>query len=176
MITLVKPDNTVIQLDEDVNFWWVNQGKMYDYELSNGFIESRPDDCLEHHLTLKVLQVGDIIVHYANMYIRAISVVKQPFFYTTDHRGDHRRVHTIYYPIINHIHRDVARSNISRILGYSPKPPYRRTGDLQLGYLYHLSGNLTRVSNFEFKPPSSFQKTESCKAFIAIMSKIISIY
>ncbi len=91
MIKLQKPDNTKIELNDDVNYWWVNQGQLFDWEVGNSFMQCRLDDCLPHHLTLVQTKVDDIVIHYANMYIRAVSIITKEYFEPNDHHGDHRR-------------------------------------------------------------------------------------
>jgi len=60
--------------------WWVNQGANFHKERDLGIVtapvESKGGYVLQHHLNVSQLKDGDVIVHYANGKIRAVSVVK----------------------------------------------------------------------------------------------------
>lgn len=59
--------------------WWVNQGDTYTAERDGGYLEaptqSKSGHPLEHHLALKKVRPGDVVLHYANSAIRAVSRV-----------------------------------------------------------------------------------------------------
>ncbi|HEY0193513.1 MAG TPA: hypothetical protein VGC42_20490, partial [Kofleriaceae bacterium] len=59
--------------------WWVNQGASYDYESVGGFLWAPPGDKKGAdrgaYVRIRELRVDDVIVHYANKAIRAISRV-----------------------------------------------------------------------------------------------------
>lgn len=65
-------------LSHSKNYYWVNQGNNYKVEFDNGIV-SAPDHSLHHHKRLKDLLEGDVIIHYANSFIRATSIVKKEF-------------------------------------------------------------------------------------------------
>ena len=120
MIQLIKSDNSIIQFNDDVNYWWVNQGINFNYEYTNGFIECRDNGYRHYHLTLEVTEIDDIVIHYADMYISAISVIIKKIFFPTDHSGRHRRNECQYYLLRNSIHRDTARNILQKGLGAFP--------------------------------------------------------
>jgi MoxR-like ATPase len=61
--------------------WWVNQGDTFQAERAGGFLwaplKSKSGVPLSHHVNVSRLRPGDVIVHYANGEIRAISEVSQ---------------------------------------------------------------------------------------------------
>jgi AAA domain (dynein-related subfamily)/EVE domain len=63
--------------------WWVNQGATYAFERDGGYVwaplTTKAGHSVGHHLNVAELVAGDVIVHYANSSIRAISeVAAQP--------------------------------------------------------------------------------------------------
>ena len=164
MIQLIKPDNSVIQFNDNVNYWWVNQGQTFNNEIRSGFMQSRPDDCLQHHLTLSKTRIGDIVIHYAGN-IRAISIITREQFFITDYDGGHRRNECQYYLLQNPFSRDTARNILDNGLGDFPRPPFRDNGWVALGYLYHLSGELARNGDCDIYSPTANQKAISKQSF-----------
>lgn len=65
-------------LDHEPNYYWVNQGDNYKVELENGIVAA-PDHSVHHHKRLKELYEEDIIIHYTNSAIRAVSKVTKEF-------------------------------------------------------------------------------------------------
>jgi hypothetical protein len=66
----------------DRRVWWVNQGATYQAERSGGFVwapqRTRSGGQLAHHVNVSRLRPGDVILHYANGLIRAVSEVSSP--------------------------------------------------------------------------------------------------
>lgn len=62
--------------------WWVNQGDSYTMERDGGYLEaptqSKAGHPLSHHVAIKKLRLGDVVLHYANSAIRAVSRVSEP--------------------------------------------------------------------------------------------------
>lgn len=89
-------------LHPTVNYYWVNQGDNYKVEMQHGIVAA-PNHSLHHHLRLKHLHEGDIIVHYANSVIRATSkvireaVIKQRPY---DPLGDKDLIVEVHYNIL----------------------------------------------------------------------------
>lgn len=65
-------------LEYEPQHYWVNQGDNYKVELEHGIVAA-PNDNLHHHKCLKDLYEGDVIIHYANSAIRAVSKVTKEF-------------------------------------------------------------------------------------------------
>lgn len=61
------------------DFGWVNQGDSYEPELEGGFVwapqRSKDGKALAHHVNVSKLEIGDLIFHYANSAVRAVSKV-----------------------------------------------------------------------------------------------------
>ncbi|MFC1559079.1 McrB family protein [Gemmatimonadota bacterium] len=63
--------------------WWVNQGQTYQQEREGSYVwapqQAKNGSVLSHHLNVSKLQIEDVVIHYANGAIRAISsVAKKP--------------------------------------------------------------------------------------------------
>jgi MoxR-like ATPase len=63
-------------------FWWVNQGSTYSQEKAGGFLwapkQSKSGSPFSHWLNVMQVSVGDVIFHYANNRIVALSRVTEP--------------------------------------------------------------------------------------------------
>lgn len=64
-------------------YWWVNQGASYEAEKDGGYLwaptTSQSGALLGHHHAVAELTPGDVVLHYANGTLRAVSrVVSQP--------------------------------------------------------------------------------------------------
>jgi hypothetical protein len=63
-------------------FWWVNQGETYQTEKAGGYLwapkKSKSGVAFSHHTNLTRLQTGDVVFHYANGVLRAVSQVCEP--------------------------------------------------------------------------------------------------
>ena len=63
------------------NFWWVNQGTTFDAENAGRYIwaptKTKKGNAVEHHVNVRRVAPGDVIVHYANGRIRAIGIVEE---------------------------------------------------------------------------------------------------
>ncbi len=57
------------------SYYWVNQGSQYDNELKNQCICADASSTQTHHKRLSELKSGDILIHYANQAIQAVSKV-----------------------------------------------------------------------------------------------------
>jgi len=72
-------------------FWWVNQGVTYQVELQGGYLwapqKSKAGFPIGHHTNLLKVEPGDVILHYANSALRAISRVNSEAI-TADRPGE----------------------------------------------------------------------------------------
>lgn len=59
--------------------WWVNQGASYQQEKTGGFlwapVQGRKGNTFAHWANMEKVREGDIVLHYANVALRAVSVV-----------------------------------------------------------------------------------------------------
>lgn len=65
----------------DRQFWWVSQGYNHDVAIEQQTLWSLPKkgrDLPDRRL-LKEMRVGDVVLHYANHYLRAVSLVRTPW-------------------------------------------------------------------------------------------------
>ncbi|CAN5304797.1 hypothetical protein BH09ACT11_BH09ACT11_12520 [soil metagenome] len=62
-------------------FWWVSQGYNYELAIKQQTLWSLPKKARElpDRRLLKQMRSGDIVLHYANHYLRAVSVVRTPW-------------------------------------------------------------------------------------------------
>jgi hypothetical protein len=65
------------------SFWWVNQGSTYQHEKGGAYLwapkTNKAGHTFGHWTNVAKLKVGDVVFHYANSYIRAVSeVAEQP--------------------------------------------------------------------------------------------------
>ena len=60
------------------NYFWVFQGDNYQVEKENGIVAA-PVDKIHHHKRLREMREGDVVIHYANSAIRALSTVVKEF-------------------------------------------------------------------------------------------------
>ena len=64
------------------SYWWVNQGATYRQERDGGYLwapkETKGGRVLGHHADLLRARDGDVVLHYANGALRAVSEVLEP--------------------------------------------------------------------------------------------------
>jgi MoxR-like ATPase len=73
----------VLNIETQPKYWWVNQGGTYAYESAEGYIwapiTSRSGRAMSHHQALRKVQPGDVIFHYAQGTLRAVSRVTEGY-------------------------------------------------------------------------------------------------
>jgi len=79
-------DESLLSSNSSSEVWWVNQGFEYDLmikKLKAGkvILRARPkgDKALAHHDRVERMKIGDLVVHYSKLRIRAISRVIEEF-------------------------------------------------------------------------------------------------
>ena len=127
MIELIKQDNSIIRLNDDVNYWWVNQGKTFDYEVSMGHIQSSTRN-IKHHKALLDTEIDDIVIHYAKSEIRAISRITKTHYIHHLAGIPHRRNRCEYFLLRVPINIGTAMIILISKLHVLPQPPFQ-TGD-----------------------------------------------
>lgn len=62
-------------------YWWVSQGYNHDLAIEQGTLWSLPKKgrVLPDRQLLLEMQPGDVVLHYADQYLRAVSVVSKPW-------------------------------------------------------------------------------------------------
>jgi len=128
MIKVKFIDGTVISLEDDVNFWWVNQGQTFFQESKSGLISCRNDANGKYHRSLCQTKINDIIMHYSNQEIKAISTVTKECF-----EQDGRRTNECKYYLLN---KPISKSQIVTKVNPLPNPPFNVNGNIQQSYLF----------------------------------------
>lgn len=75
-----EPGDNDSSLTESRNYWWVNQGQSYDEERDAGYVWAPSQDSHGrphgHWQRVSQIQKNDILIHYSNGEIQAISIAK----------------------------------------------------------------------------------------------------
>lgn len=140
--------------------WWVNQGRTFRHESAAGYfwapLRDRRGGTPSHWRRMEEVRAGDIVLHYSEGYVRAISLVQVPAqreLYPRDSHGDYggregNLIYTQYFELDPPVPRDVAAS-----LESLPEKnhPFTATGAVQQGYLFHfgLEALIELVGSFE---------------------------
>ncbi len=70
------------RIEPERSYWWVNQGATYRQEREGGYLwapkETKGGRVLSHHADLLRVREGDVVLHYANGALRAVSEVLEP--------------------------------------------------------------------------------------------------
>src|SRR5690625_3017531 len=104
------------------NVWWVNQGRTFRHESANSYfwapLRDRRGATPPHWRRMEEVRAGDIVLHYSEGYVRAISLVQVPAqreLYPRDSHGDYggregNLIYTQYFKLDPPVPRDVAAS------------------------------------------------------------------
>jgi hypothetical protein len=131
--------------------WWVNQGSTYTKARKAGLIwapmldkAGRPQ---RHWETMDQVRAGDVILHYSNSNLRAVSTAesgaspaKNPF--GQDVWGDDGRVVPVRY---EDLHAMVPLASIPASVRTTAGGPFTSVGSVQQGYLYRVSDAVLHV-------------------------------
>jgi 5-methylcytosine-specific restriction protein B len=139
------------------NIWWVNQGATYDAESSGGYIwapqKTKKGNAVEHHVNVSRVAPGDVVVHYENGRIRALGMVEENL-------GTHDRPSELpseqweqkgYLARVKY-HELETPIPIDEVPSRTPAAgPFNRTGGVNQGYLFRLSGAFASVLYTTFR-------------------------
>ena len=127
------------------NYWWVNQGTTYEEARDLGHVWAplvqKNGIPASHHSILKDLKIGDVVIHYARGFIRALgevqseaAIMRRPVKHSKKDWGDDgRQVEVTYFEI----ERPIQIDEIKEIpVGYGP---FNRNGGVNQGYMYSIS-------------------------------------
>lgn len=130
-------------------WWWVNQGQSYDEERDAGLLwapkRGRNGARRAHWDAMEDLAEGDVVIHYARQYIRAVSIVtrtavdarRPPSLPDDLWDAEGRAVLAQYTELQSPIHRE----EIPRSIRAAASPgPFQIDGGVKLGYLFPLPG------------------------------------
>lgn len=130
------------------NVWWVNQGRTFSLELRGGYLlaplRDRRGVAPPHWRRMAEVRPRDIVLHYSDGFVRAVSRVQtapeQAVYPEEDHREYGGRVGNLiradYHLLDPPVPRDVAAS-----LEHLPSTdgPFMETGSVQQGYIFRFS-------------------------------------
>ncbi len=160
------------------NIWWVNQGKTFKLEFQGGYIWAPLRDqrgaTPPHWRRMEEVRPGDIVLHYSDGFLRAVSRVQtapQQAVYPEEAHGKYGgRVGTLiraeYHLLDPQVPRDVAW----RLEHLPPSEgPFTDAGSVQQGYLFRFSfaGLVELVASFDSNWPQwlSEQLNETAPPF-----------
>lgn len=124
--------------------WWVNQGTTYSDARDSGHVWApllqKNGHAASHHSVLAEMQIGDVVIHYSNVAVRAIGLVTsraevkpRPTHHPEkEWEGDGRQVSVRYFELAN----PIPLSAIKRIP--AGEGPFNRNGSINQGYMYRL--------------------------------------
>lgn len=104
------------RVPETVNVWWVNQGRTYGHESRGGYfwapLQDRRGGTPGHWQRMTEVRRGDIVLHYSEGFIRAVSHVENDAYraaYPRDSHGEYGQrngnlVETTYYELEPPVH------------------------------------------------------------------------
>jgi len=133
------------------NIWWVNQGKTMNEEKEVGVlwapIENKNGSNEYHWETMKEVAKGDIVLHYANGYIRYVSQVQEAAIKAqkpenirdTDEnwQREGRLIKTDYYKLEPPVELELFNEKIVDL--EIDKGPINRKGRVNQGYLFYFN-------------------------------------
>lgn len=130
---------------ETPNVWWVNQGKTFRHESAAGYfwapLRDRRGAYPPHWRRMEEVRAGDIVLHYSDGFVRAISLVQGPpqrALYPHDRHGDYGgREGNLIYSEYHYLEPPVPREVAARLQSLpSTEHPFTSTGAVQQGYLF----------------------------------------
>ena len=139
------------------NIWWVNQGKTMNEEKEEGVlwapIENKNGSNEYHWETMKEVEKGDIIIHYANGYIRYVSKVEETAIKAKKSESirdtaenwqrEGRLIKTNYYKLDPPVELELFNDEIVNL--EIDKGPINRKGRVNQGYLFYFTKNALKI-------------------------------
>jgi hypothetical protein len=124
--------------------WWVNQGSTYVQERDGGYLwaphVSKAGTTFAHWADLKRLRVDDVVLHYANSALRAVSIVEapskdaaQPSDLPESQWGDTGHLVTTRY---SEFLTPILLSDIPATWREAGPGPFTKQGSVKQGYLF----------------------------------------
>ena len=131
-------------LGQRVSVWWVNQGSSYAKERDGGFLWAPMRDKAgrtQHHWeTMDEVRAGDVVLHYSNSFLRAVSCVTAAARPAANPLDDDswadagRLVETRY----QELNEPIALASIDEDARRSERSAFTRIGSVNQGYLFPL--------------------------------------
>lgn len=139
--------------------WWVNQGTTYTRARDGGFLwapmlnKADPPRPESHWESMDEVRKGDVVLHYSNSFLRAVSHVSAPAIPRTNPFNDAqawgeagRLVETNY----QELNEPIALAAISEAARLRQGPPFTAQGSVRQGYLYRLRGDFVNELSQQF--------------------------
>lgn len=128
------------------SFWWVSQGYNYDVAIEQQTLWSLPNKLrdLPHRRLLLEMRPGDVVLHYASRFLRAVSVVKTswrpatrpPGYLIREGDGDDGWLVELE---VKHKDLELPFHDIARLIPHGPPGPLNRFGVPMQIYVARLS-------------------------------------
>lgn len=127
------------------NVWWVNQGRTFRHESREGYfwapLRDRRGGTPAHWRRMEEVRTGDIVLHYSEGFVRAVSQVQAPpqkALYPDATHGEYggregNLIYTQYHDLDRPVPREVA-AQVENVP--TADHPFTVTGAVQQGYLF----------------------------------------
>ncbi len=131
MITIKLKNGNIKELNDSVQYWWVNQGTTFDSDRMLSRISCRANANGKYHKSLCKTNIGDIILHYSKGEIKAISHITKVCYYHNS-----RRINDCeYYLLKNPIKKEYIIENVNPL----PRPPFNFVNNnIQQSYFFKI--------------------------------------
>ena len=131
MITLKLKNGNTKELKDNVQYWWVNQGKTFDSDRLLNRISCRDNANGKYHKSLCETNIGDIILHYSKGEIKAISYITKGCYYHNSRRINDCKYHLLKSPI----KKEFIITNVNPL----PRPPFNFVNNgIQQSYFFKI--------------------------------------
>jgi hypothetical protein len=163
-----------IQLDSPPqNVWWVNQGETFEIEKSGGYLwapkHGKSNVMFQHWSDMAKLQPADVVLHYANGALRAVSSVLESTkdeprpgkFSAETWESEGYLVRVQYYPL----DPPIPLRNIPIEWRTETTGPFTKDGGVKQGYLFPLTNEFADKLQVRFAAvlPAFFQPRNEYK-------------
>lgn len=158
LLTDITPSfkDTLRILFHQRDYWWVNQGTTYEEARDLGHVWAplvqKNGIPASHHSVLKDMKIGDVVIHYARGFIRALGEVQSEAVITSrplkhsekDWSDDGRQTGIKYFEL----ERPIPLEEIQNIpVGYGP---FNRNAGINQGYMYSISHEWSDLLRSQF--------------------------
>lgn len=154
-VALQEITETLHVITDSNGYWWVNQGQTYEVERDESLLWApklnKAGNTEFHWNNVAKLNVGDIVFHYANEEIKAISIVSVAgriedvpnAVYEVPEDTEGWGARTSYHELATPIARSSVGKRLNKhVVDYGP---INKNGNANQGYLFALNDSATRV-------------------------------
>jgi hypothetical protein len=178
------------------SWWWVNQNKTYRQEREGGYIwapqKTKSGGEAFHHANVSKVKKGDVVWHYCNQKVVAVSVAETDAFEqpkpeeleTDDWETDGYMVKVKYFDLVKPIDRNSIPFDLRAALSKEKKSPFNRGGTVNQGYLFALTEPFVAELTTRFPdllpdgvnapslPSGSFSRHDDASVFAELRDKL----